>query len=197
MHPRGHFDAFNKELRWSDEESEKTRDGLDVASLGISKGEISALRIANDAKAIQFVREVINGGNAFMKMAKKAVAASSALGVISVPEYSERNFVLAGQAIQRIWIEANLRNISFQPITQFTFLLARLVHGNGKELDFSYQEELGRLRSRFFEILPCLENKQPGFIFRLCKADAPAIRALRKPINSVLIHERPKDREAQ
>jgi hypothetical protein len=185
MHPRGHFDAFQKELRWSEEENKKKRDGLDVATLGINKGEISALKIATDAEAISFVREVIKGGNAFKKMALNAVSASSALGVLSMAECDRRSFLTGGRAVERLWIEANLRDISFQPITQFVFLLARLARGNGAELSDSYKKELYQLESRFFEILPCLENRHPIFIFRLCKAEAPRVKALRKPLNEV------------
>jgi len=188
IHPRGHFDAFKKELRWSDEENKKKRDGLDVATLGITRGEVAALRMANDAKAISFVRDVIQGGNAFKKMANKAVTASSALGVVSMPSYSEKAFLLGGKAVERVWLEANMRNISFQPITQFTFLLARLMHGNGEGFDDRYRKEFNLLKERFFKLFPHLENRQPIFTFRLCKANEPEIKALRKNLDSVFIY---------
>jgi len=188
IHPRGHFDAFKKELRWNEEENKKTRDGLDVATLGITKGEVAALRMANDADAIDFVRDIIKGGNAFKKMSKKAVAASSALGVISMPVYSEKNFLYGGKAVERVWLEANLAGISFQPITQFTFLLARLMHGNGEGFNEYYRHEFTDLRQRFFKLLPHLENRQPIFTFRLCKASEPEIKALRKTLDSVFVY---------
>jgi len=188
IHPRGHYDAFKKELRWSDEENKKTRDGLDVATLGISQGEVAALRIANDSEAIKFVRDTIRGGNAFKKMAQKAVAASSALGIISMPSYSEKNFMLGGMAVERVWLEANFNQVSYQPISQFTFLLARLVHGNGEGFNDYYKEQFGELKRRFFILLPHLENRQPVFIFRLCKAENPQIKALRKGVDSVFIY---------
>jgi hypothetical protein len=188
IHPRGHFDAFKKELRWSEEENKEKRDGLDVATLGITKGEVAALRIANDSEAIAFVRDTIRGGNAFKKMAHKAVAASSALCVLSMPHYSEQNFLFGGKAVERVWLEANMRGVSFQPISQFTFLLARLVHGNGEGFDEFYKEEFTRLQQRFFKLLPHLENRQPVFIFRLCKAEEPQIKALRKAVDSVFIY---------
>lgn len=188
IHPRGHFDSFKKELRWTEEENKEKRDGVDVATLGITKGEVAALRIANDSEAIQFVRDTIKGGNAFKKMALKAVAAASALGVVSIPSYSEQGFLRGGRAVERIWLEANLRGVSFQPITQFTFLLARLMHGNGEGFDSYYMEQFSSLKDRFFHLLPHLENRQPIFIFRLCKAEEPQIKALRKAVDSVFIY---------
>lgn len=188
IHPRGHFDSFKKELRWTEEENKEKRDGVDVATLGITKGEVAALRIANDSEAISFVRDTIKGGNAFKKMALKAVAAASSLGVITIPVYSEQGFLLGGKAVERVWLEANLRGVSFQPITQFTFLLARLMHGNGEGFDSYYKEQFSSLKDRFFHLLPHLENRQPIFIFRLCKAEEPQIKALRKAVDSVFIY---------
>ena len=189
MHPRGHFDAFNKELRWTEQESKAKRDGLDVATLGISKGEVAAMRIANDAAAIGFVRDTIKGGAAFKKMALKAIQASSAVGILCMPEYSEQNFLLGGEAVERIWLEANLRGISFQPISQFTFLQARLIYGQGLEMNDAYRGEFSSLRERFFKLLPHLENQLPVFTFRLCKAEEPTVKSLRKPTSAVYSYE--------
>lgn len=188
MHPRGHYDAFNKELRWTEEENLQKRDGIDVATLGISKGEVSAFRIANDSGAISFLRDTVRGGTAFKKMAHKAVAAASALGIITMPAYSEKNFLLGGMALERAWLEANLKGVSVQPISQFTFLMARLVHGNGQEFDSFYQNEFLSLRSRFLKLLPKFDDRIPVFIFRLCMADEPRIKSLRKNIDSVFIY---------
>lgn len=188
IHPRGHYDAFKKELRWTEEENKEKRDGMDVATLGISKGEVAALRIANDSEAISFVRDTIQGGNAFKKMAQKAVAASSALGIMTMPGYSEMNYLLGGRAVERVWLQANLQGVSYQPISQFTFLLARLMHGNGEGFNAYYRSQFEDLKKRFFELLPHLENRQPIFIFRLCKADEPKVKALRKAVDSVFIY---------
>ena len=161
---------------------------MDVATLGISKGEVAALRIANDGDAIAFVRETIRGGDAFKKMAHKAVAASSALGVVSMPFFDEKQFLYGGRAVERVWLEANARQVSVQPITQFTFLPSRLVYGGGEGFDDFYKQQFRQLRDRFFQLLPHLENRVPVFIFRLCKAEEPKIKALRKPIDSVFIY---------
>lgn len=186
MHPRGHNDAFNKEIRWTEEENQEKKDGIDVATLGITKGEISAFRVAHDRKAIEFLRETIRGGNAFKKMATKAVAAAAGLGVLTVDKYSEKNFFYGGKALERIWLEVNSRQISLQPISQFTFLIARLVDGNGLEMDSFYQNEFLLLKDRFYKLLPHLEGRVPVFTFRICEAEPP-IMSLRKDMKEVLL----------
>ena len=120
MHPRGHYDTFTNELRWTEKEINEKMDGLDVNTLGASKPEVAALKIAEDPKAISFLRE-LNGGTAFTKMVKKAVGSASSIGIITMPGFSDSEFVLGGQAMERIWLEANLASVSFQPITQLVF----------------------------------------------------------------------------
>lgn len=183
IHPRGHYDTFKNELRWTIEENELKRDGLDTRTLGANASEVAALHIAKDADAIAMVRE-LKGGHAFKKSVQKAVAASSALGIISMPEYSAVNFLKGGRAVERIWIEANLRGISFQPISQLIFMLARLTQGGGEEMDPYYQRQFEDSREKFATLVPELEGRQAVFIFRLAMANQPSTVSLRRPIDS-------------
>ncbi|RZA03807.1 MAG: Rv1355c family protein [Sphingobacteriaceae bacterium] len=187
IHPRGHYDTFTNELRWTPEEIMQKADGVDVNSLGASIGELAALKVAADSKAIDFIRD-LKGGKAFTKAVNKSVASSSALGFITMPEYSELNFLQGGRALERIWIEANLAGVSFQPVAQLVFLIARLKQGNGADLDDYYRNEIGKLEKLFFNLLPELINKQVVFIFRLSKAGEPKVRSLRRPVESSFVY---------
>lgn len=187
IHPRGHYDTFTNELRWTPEEIKQKADGLDVNSLGASVGELAALKVAADSKAVDFIRD-LKGGKAFTKAVKKSVASSSAIGLITMPMYSELNFLQGGRALERIWIEANLAGVSFQPIAQLVFLIARLKQGNGADLDDYYRNEIGNLEKLFFKLLPQLINKQVVFIFRLSKAGEPKVRSLRRPVESSFVY---------
>lgn len=183
VHPRGHYDTFKNELRWTEEEIKKTADGLDVNTLGASKSEIAALKIAADEDAISFLRS-IKEGNAFTKMVNKSVASASAIGIITMPEYSEVNFLKGGRALERLWIEANLMEVSFQPIAQLVFMLARLKYGGNSEgMGEFFENEFKKLKKEFHLILPALMG-QPVFIFRLCKAHAVKTRSLRRPVET-------------
>jgi hypothetical protein len=188
IHPRGHFDTFTNELRWTPEEIKQKADGLDVNSLGASAGELAALKIASDNKAISFLRKQ-HRGHAFTKAVNKSVSFSSALGIITMPTYSELSFLLGGRALERIWIEANLSGLSFQPIAQLVFMLARLKQGNGEDMDAYYKNEFTKIGETFYELLPQLKDKQPVFIFRLSKGGVPKVRSLRRPIESSLIYK--------
>ena len=187
LHPRGHYDTFTNELRWTKEENEEKRDGLDVATLGVNVNELVALKVAADAGAIKTLRE-IGGGAAFKRMVNKAVGNSAAIGIVSMPGYSEEAFLKGGRAVERIWVEANLLNISFQPITQLVFLLARLAYHKDGEKDNLFMESVAKLRDGFYKLLPELLTKQPVFIFRLGES-GEAVRSLRRPLESVFFDQ--------
>jgi molybdopterin/thiamine biosynthesis adenylyltransferase len=189
IHPRGHYDTFVNELRWTPEEILQKADGLDVNTLGATKSELAALKIAADDKAIAFLRE-LKGGTAFTKMVNNAIAFSSALGILTMPAYSEVEFLKGGRAMERIWIEANLAGVSFQPIAQLVFMMARLTHGRSaaNEQEIYYNQEVAKLQAAFNQLLPQLAGKQPVFIFRLAKGGEPKARSLRRPLSSAFIN---------
>ena len=185
LHPRGHYDTFTNELRWTEKDINEKMDGLDVNTLGASKPEIAALKIAEDAGAIAFLRK-LNGGTAFTKMVKKAVGAASSIGIITMPDFSDENFISGGIAMERLWLEANLASVSFQPVTQLVFLLARYTYDVTDNTDTEFNEALKNLKHQFGSLVPEIKGREPVFIFRLSKAGVPALRSLRRPLESTL-----------
>lgn len=186
LHPRGHYDTFNQELRWTPEEITGKRDGMDVNSLGASNSELAGFRVAADRSAISFLRQQ-KGGNAFSKMINKAVAHSSALGIITMPGFSETAFLEGGQAVERIWTEANIAGVSFQPISPIVFMMAMLNH-DPEQMPEDYRFKVAELQNDFYQLLPELASRQLIFIFRLSKGGKPKVRSLRRPTHSLFIN---------
>lgn len=83
IHPRGHYDTFKNELRWTTEENLLKRDGLDVATLGATENEIAALKVATDKNAIAFLRKE-GKGYAFKKLVSKSINSSAGLGIVTM-----------------------------------------------------------------------------------------------------------------
>lgn len=186
LHPRGHYDTFTQELRWTPEEIAGKRDGMDVNSLGASNSELAGFKVAADMGAIGFLRQ-LKGGNAFTKMVNKAVAHSSALGIITMPEFSETAFLEGGQAVERIWTEANIAGLSFQPISQLVFMMAMLNH-DPEQMQDDYRNQVAELQSEFYHLFPDIKSRQLIFIFRLSKGGKPKVRSLRRPISSLFVN---------
>jgi hypothetical protein len=177
---------FNKELRFNEKEVNETRDGLDIATLNLSKAEVMALKTASSRKAIEWI-ERIGGGEAFKKNTKKAIATSSALGIITMPFGTNEAYLHAGEFLQKIWIASTMFEYSFQPITQYSYLMARMTHGKGIGFSESYQSKFNDLGLRFQRILPETITKEVIFIFRLAKEKDATVRSLRRNIDRILV----------
>ncbi|RRN76851.1 Rv1355c family protein, partial [Pseudoxanthomonas sp. SGD-10] len=99
LNPAGHHDFVNREMRWSAESAEATKDGIDVKTLGLSNSQLAALSMLKDNKVIHYLKEW-KGGNAFHTLANRTVSSASALCLISVPNYSLESFFRGGMAME-------------------------------------------------------------------------------------------------
>lgn len=185
LHPWGHYDTFFKELRFTPEEIQSTRDGLDIATLEITNSEQAAMQIAKDTNAIAFLNSE-QKGKAFKKITTKVVTHASAIGVLTMDGHKEIDFLNGGRAVERVWMEANHRGISFQPVSQLVFLSERFNDTGGSDFNKHEQNELRELITRFKNTTQFEEGRHPVFIFRFCYADAPRVRSLRKTLEEVL-----------
>lgn len=179
LHPRGHYEFFQKELRWTATQAKETQDGIDINTLDLSLSDQTGLKMAAEPEVVSLLREW-DGGSAFEKISKKAVETSGAIGYLYMPEHLKESFVKGGRAVQRVWIEANAQGLAFHPVVAPLYLFARLLKGNGEELDAKMQVELQHLYQRFQQLFPQAEKVGNVFLFRLCHGNKPVVKAHRK-----------------
>ena len=185
LHPQGHYDTFVKELRFTTEEIIRTSDGLDIDTLNMSVSDKAAMQIAKDMSAISFLHK-LEKGEAFKKISRQGVMSASAIGVMSMDGHDAIHFLQGGRAMQRVWLEANNRNISLQPISQAIFMIERYL-GNG-QVDFNKYEqaEIHKIQDNLSGLLNLENGRYPVFIFRLFYGVEPKERALRRPLDKIL-----------
>ncbi|WP_414166702.1 Rv1355c family protein [Streptoverticillium reticulum] len=188
LSPQLHRDMMN-ELRWSPEEARRTRDGLDVATLGLDDVDLAGVRMARHWSNLAFIRR-IGGGAAFEEGARKAVAASSAIGCLTVPGTEPRAYVHGGRALQRLWLTATSHGLGLQPLSSLLYLFARAERGDGAGLDASETDTLRTLRTRFTAVVPRRPDEAELLLFRLSYAAPPAVRSLRRTVEAVLRFDR-------
>lgn len=185
LHEEGHFEFYEKEIRWDDKHSRETKDGIDIGTVDVTPSEVVGLKLVRDPRVVKLLAEW-GGGKALENMARKAIAGASAVGLITMPSFSPENFVIGGRAVERMWLTANKNKISVQPMLAVPLHFARLVHGNSEGMPDFMKTEFGALRAQFLSIFPGVENKGEIFLFRLCIADEPEIKSYRYPVNEVL-----------
>ncbi|MBL7901105.1 MAG: Rv1355c family protein [Bacteroidia bacterium] len=181
----GHRDFVN-EIRWNAEENDRKKDGVDLRTLDITNAERVGLQVARDKSIIELLNQW-NGGGAFKKLTKKSIDAASAIGLISMPGNTKADYLNGGRLLQKIWLEANASGIAFQPVSASLFVYARLFINNGEGLSEKGRKALVDLRPRFEKALGIGPEKTEIFIFRLCLADEPKVKSLRKPLEDVFV----------
>ncbi len=174
-----------EEVRWTADEVRRTRDGLDVTTLELTGADLTGLRVMSSWAAMDLVGR-LGGGRALERPARKAIAAASAVGLVSVHGRTREAHFAGGRAMQRVWLEATALGLAFQPMAALTYLFARLELGGGEGLSVGEIATLGELRGRFSAVFPDAAGRGEPMLFRLARAPPPTARALRRPTTDVL-----------
>lgn len=183
-HKDGHH-GFVNEIRWSDEEAARTKDGVDIATIDLSAGEAAGFRMAKNWSVVKTLN-TWGGGGVFEKLSNKGIAGASAIGLITIPGPETEQYFTAGKALERLWLYANKTGVAIQPMTGITFMLNRLIHGNGENLTPGNIKELTNIKEDFYNIFGLSEREHPAFLFRMLVADEPKVKAMRRPVEEVL-----------
>lgn len=172
------------ELRWTPEEVLGTRDGLDVSTLELSRTDLAGLRLVSSWRVARILRD-LGGGRSLETLSRRAIDGASAVGLVTVAGSTPSDFVRAGRAVQRLWLEAMSLGWALQPVTAITYLFTR-TEPPGADLDDHLHAELAALRARYLKVFPVRPGHAEPFLFRLTRAEAPTARSLRRPVDLVL-----------
>jgi hypothetical protein len=187
LNEMGH-EEFYHEIKWSREEAEQTKDGVELASVDITQGETAGFKVAGDWKAVKLLADW-DKGDAFKKLSTKAVKSASAIIVFTIPEFTHEQLIEAGRAVQRAWIFADQRGVSVHPMLSPAFFFNRLVHGEGAELTAHTAEKLSMLRQRFLKIFPLNDDQKEVFLMKVAIAEDMGVRSLRKDKSELFFKE--------
>lgn len=174
---------FADEIGWTKLENEKRRDGVDIRTVDLTNSEVAGLKMAVNAEVIELIKKW-KGGGAFKKLTKKTVDSSAAVGILSMEGNTLTDYFNGGRVLERIWLAANVNGLAFQPISASLFLYNRLINGKGEKISDEGQKRLWELRPRFEKIFDLKEGNGDILIFRLTIADTPAVKSLRRPIET-------------
>ncbi len=191
LHKQGH-EEFYSEVRWSPDHAEETRDGIELAAVDISQGEIAGFYVGSDWEAISLLAQW-GKGDGFRRYSNKTMKAASSALLFTIAGFEHEKLVNAGRAVQRVWIYANTQGVSVHPMLSPVFFFSRLIVGKGEGLPEFAKEELSELRESFLKIFP-MQNKDKReysevFLMKLAKTDKFGTRSLRKHKNEIFYKE--------
>lgn len=176
LHPAGHGDMV-REIRWTLEEAETTRDGIDLRTLDLSATELAGLRMLRSPGVPPLLKRW-RGGRGLEKLTKSSLLASSAVGLLTTSQHTTQGRVDAGRAIERVWLFATQLGLSLQPHTASVFLFARAFGGGARDFDGETLGELHGLHARLRAVFGASAGEV--FLFRLFPGCEPLARSLRR-----------------
>ena len=182
----GHQDFFKNEIRWSREESEAKKDGLDITLFNLTELDKIGLTLSKELETIKVINK-INGGLGFERISEKAFIGASAVGVIAIPTYSRKNLINAGIATEKIWLKATELKLGFQPYTVLQMLFSRLYQDSNGYINSKEHSEIHEIKEKFDSILPEFKAMETVFLFRLNYAKPPTDWSFRKRLEDKLI----------
>ena len=104
----------------------------------------------------------------------------SALGVILSKSNVPKDYILAGRAMQRVWLEAAGLGLSIQPVTGIIFFIQRLIAGDKESFSKEHSKMIADAFSGIAEEFET-DNKNIAMLFRLGYTNKKAFKSLRLP----------------
>lgn len=184
VNPTGHRDFFEHEVRWTEEEAKRTKDGLDLATLELRPVDLAGMQVASDPRAIELT-DRWRGGKGFEGISAPAIRMSSAAALVSINDYSRPGRLNGGRAMERLWMAANAEGLSVHPISAAIFL-TQVLPLNIKAFRDHERAELEQIRDDFNKLWR-LAGRHPLFLIRLTPGSEPSARSLRLDLQDLLL----------
>ncbi|HHK42070.1 MAG TPA: hypothetical protein ENJ50_06600, partial [Planctomycetaceae bacterium] len=155
-YPAFHAELF-KQLRFHPSEVQQRGDGLDVRTLELPPGAATFLRCLRSWSAMRIFKRL--GGTRLMALPSRwSVLHSGAIGLlamrvshddadlasVSLQQWREHCLV-AGAALQRLWLKASQLDVAIQPLGSLPLFFARIHRLRGEGLTARDQEAVQRL----------------------------------------------------
>ena len=166
-----HEELF-RQLRFTPQEAESTRDGLDVRTLELPPGVATLLRMLRSWKRMSAVH-ALKLTPLLTMPSKTAVKNSAAIAVVSVPTASPETFLVGGRAIERLWLTAAKEGLSMHPLGSLPIFL---LQSNPKP---EFRQAIDNARQGIAELLPATSERAIQLAFRIGISPPPSQRSLR------------------
>lgn len=182
LDPVGHQD-FIHEARWTKEQAETSRNGVDLRTLELSEADKVGFKLIQDHQAIDYLRNW-DKGNGLVKMSTDSLKNCSALALLHCEEHSAAATLEGGKWVERIWLYLNDQGIAYQPVSPATFMFARLAAEDSTTSPY-LRANLEAMRAEYLELLNLDKSRNDLFLCRLFFSEEPKIKSLRKPVTDV------------
>jgi len=172
-----------EQIRWTQEEAESTKDGLDIETLGLNQLDKFAFGFLKNWKLVSILNQ-IGFSSIIQQKAKKTSRSSSAMAIIGIPGTDYENYIKGGMTWQRFLLQLSKEGLTAQPVAGLACLMQNNVEGllNSKITD-QQKNKLSQIREALFKLTEINNKSSILVIFRI-GCGKKVTRSLRKPIES-------------
>jgi hypothetical protein len=171
------------ELRFTTDEAQATRDGIDVASLELEGADLAAMDVLRTGAGMEFLAGQDRGWG-LRNAARHAFATSAGAIVLRAAAVDRPAIVDAGRGVMRLWLEATRRRLAIHPWGS-PFLFQRLLE-DGDSLEGWERNALTQAAGEFDRVVGLDPARPILLILRVSRGAPPSVRSLRRPVDEVL-----------
>jgi len=177
-HERTHHE-FHAKLRFTQEEQERTGDGLSIQTLELGPLGGPLLRFLRPwRRTARLNRWGLSRLLAFH--AYVLTRRSGALGLLAGPAPDPSVYLRGGELFQRLWLHATGARLALQPMAALPLYLLRLARARSPGFEPRHLETLGASKVHLHELFGLGAQENPMMLFRLGYARDPSARSLRR-----------------
>ncbi|MDE0887519.1 MAG: Rv1355c family protein [Myxococcota bacterium] len=181
---RTHREFFHEELRWTEEQAERTGDGVDLRTVDLSPSKAAGLRMASDYRVVEQLQRW-GRGRGLGRIAEDSLRSASALWIMQVDAFDAEHLFEAGRHLQRFWLEACALDVAVHPMTAPACYWARARYDEGGSFSSEERQELLEQRKEFCAGAGLEPEADVIFIAKLSPGHSPGIRSVRRPLTDV------------
>ena len=185
LHPQAHEELFKNEIRFTEEDNLKNKDGIDIDLVDLTENEKLGVKLCGDSQVMSLIN-TWSLGEGLGKMSKDLIDCSSAIGFLTIDSNNPIDFFNGGRAVEKAWLKATELNLAFQPMTILPYYFTRLLKGKGEGFSSKDKDTLTHMWIRFNAVFPTPKECGQLFLFRLSEAKTPTKQSLRRPYNDIV-----------
>jgi hypothetical protein len=172
-------------IRFTAEEVTRTGDGMDLRSFELPAADRMAFGLLKNWTAVKWVNAFGFLSKKVTKQAENLCRSASAIGLVSVTGDDDADFVSAGRAMERVWLEATRQGLQLHPMAGLGCLIYRIGRGATGEFSREHVATIRDLESGLRNAFEC-GSETIGMLFRVGYAASPSAASLRKPLETVV-----------
>jgi len=172
---QGLHEHFTSMIRFNVQEAQQRRDGLPLKNLEAGLPGEAFLRLTKPWPAMRLANRIGLGRMVALHSAQ-GILASGAAGMVVVDGLEAKDFLLGGQALQRIWLALEHHGLQMQPMTAVTLFWLRWQWEGPASFSEKHQKLLERVWQDLKGLFVNVDFEKQGLVMLFRTGYGPGIR---------------------